>query len=299
MRYILQIYQVGPRTFFGRSLVEKVMDFLRELPEAKDDTEIDVWLQTDGGSADAAYHLGHILRGYASTLRIVVPSWAKSAGTLFCLAADELYMDRLGELGPLDAQVQHPLHEEHQVSALDIAESIEQLAQVAISVVISAGADVIKYTGITKSVTLSYMLDFASKFIGPISSKIDPHLLHAAIRVQRSSVRYAIKLMNESKICKKKPNIPSIAEHLANRYPTHSFVIDADEARDLGLNVKDMSTYDLKAEVAAFHLDNRDNDGTFIELINSSEIVKEEKPKKEEKSKGDQNEKKPKEKSTN
>jgi len=299
MRYILQIYQVGSNTFFGRGLVEKAVDLLRGIPDEKDDTEIDVWLQTNGGSADAAYHLGHILRGYASTLRIVVPSWAKSAGTLFCLSADELYMDRLGELGPLDAQVQHPLHEEHQVSALDIAESIEQLAQVAISVVISAGADVIKYTGITRSVTLSYMLDFASKFIGPISSKIDPHLLHAAIRVQRASVRYAIKLMYESKICSKKPNIPGVAELLANHYPTHSFVIDADEARNLGLNVRDMSTYDLKEEVAAFHLDNRDNDGTFLELVNSNEIAKDEKPKIDEKPGGDQHEEKPKKKSTN
>src|SRR5207247_10199928 len=57
-----------------------------------------------GAAILAAYLLARDLRRHAQTITVFVPLFAKSAATLVCLAADELVLGPLGELGPLDAQ---------------------------------------------------------------------------------------------------------------------------------------------------------------------------------------------------
>ncbi|MCL6580724.1 MAG: ATP-dependent Clp protease proteolytic subunit [Firmicutes bacterium] len=59
-------------------------------------------LDSPGGDIHAAYLLARLYRTHASKLTVVVPRFAKSAATLICLAADEIVMTRIAELGPLD-----------------------------------------------------------------------------------------------------------------------------------------------------------------------------------------------------
>ena len=63
---------------------------------------LDVIIQTPGGDADAAYLVTKVLRKHAKTLSFLIPVYAKSAGTLMCLGADELVVTEITELGPLD-----------------------------------------------------------------------------------------------------------------------------------------------------------------------------------------------------
>jgi len=67
--------------------------------------ELDVVLQTGGGDIDAAFNILKILKKSTKKLNIIVPLFAKSAGTLMCLGADKLLMTDLSELGPLDTQI--------------------------------------------------------------------------------------------------------------------------------------------------------------------------------------------------
>ena len=76
-----------------------------EIESPKECTEIDVWLDSPGGKANAAYKIALLLRSRAAKLRVVVSDYAKSAATLLVLAADEIYMAGAAELGPLDAQI--------------------------------------------------------------------------------------------------------------------------------------------------------------------------------------------------
>lgn len=62
-------------------------------------------LATAGGTPTAARQLAVLLREHADRLSVVVPARAWSAGTLVCLAADELVLGPMAELGPIDAQV--------------------------------------------------------------------------------------------------------------------------------------------------------------------------------------------------
>ena len=54
--------------------------------------------------SEAAYLVARELRRRFAQLTAYVPFEAKSAATLLCLAADELVLGDLGELGPLDQQ---------------------------------------------------------------------------------------------------------------------------------------------------------------------------------------------------
>jgi hypothetical protein len=70
------------------------------------DGRVDLVLNTDGGRVHAARHLAEILREHTRELCVLVPRRARSAGTLLCLAADELILGPVAELGPLDAIIQ-------------------------------------------------------------------------------------------------------------------------------------------------------------------------------------------------
>ena len=77
------------------------VDLLHNVPPSK---EVDLLLHTTGGSIDAAEKLIRMVRAKVdpATLRIVVPEFAKSAGTVMVLGADSVVMSDMSELGPID-----------------------------------------------------------------------------------------------------------------------------------------------------------------------------------------------------
>jgi len=68
-------------------------------------TDIDVILETPGGVAESVEDMVHSLRARFSKLGIIIPGSAKSAGTIFTMAGDEILMSPNSSLGPIDAQV--------------------------------------------------------------------------------------------------------------------------------------------------------------------------------------------------
>ena len=79
------------------------VDLLHRVPTNRD---VDLLLHTSGGSIDAAEKLMGMMRRHvdSSRLRIIVPDFAKSAGTLMVLGADSVVMSDMSELGPIDPQ---------------------------------------------------------------------------------------------------------------------------------------------------------------------------------------------------
>ena len=68
----------------------------------KGDEEIDLFLQTLGGSIDATEKIIKLLKNRFKNYRVIVPNWAKSGGTLITLAAEKIIMGAMSELGPID-----------------------------------------------------------------------------------------------------------------------------------------------------------------------------------------------------
>ena len=85
---------------------DDIMPFVDLLHNVQPNHDVDLLLHTKGGSVDAAEKLMGMLRSLVGTakLRIIVPDFAKSAGTLMVLGADSVVMSDMSELGPIDPQ---------------------------------------------------------------------------------------------------------------------------------------------------------------------------------------------------
>lgn len=247
-RYVILVHQItsGPLGIIGYDLFRELRDLLdSEIPSPRDETEIDLWLESPGGDAHAAYKIALLLRSRARKLRVVIPDYAKSAATLLSLAADEIYMAEAAELGPLDAQIGYE-KEGMTISALDVARSLEDLAQQAMSISLAGGAAVLDTTRLSRAESLSAMVDFATKLMAPVISKLDPTMIHWSSSLLNVSVGYAERLlaMREGGPGKVSAKLQRLPQALVELYPTHGFVISRDEARSLGLPVVDLEHYE-------------------------------------------------------
>ncbi len=69
---------------------------------------IDVVLETPGGSAESVEDIVRLIRDKYDHVGIIIPGSAKSAGTIFAMAGDEILMGSASSLGPIDAQIISP-----------------------------------------------------------------------------------------------------------------------------------------------------------------------------------------------
>lgn len=63
-------------------------------------------IQTPGGSTDATEKIISILQRVLDDYRVIVPSWAKSAGTVIACSSKSIVLGLNSELGPIDPQWQ-------------------------------------------------------------------------------------------------------------------------------------------------------------------------------------------------
>jgi hypothetical protein len=81
---------------------QMVYEHLRRLGRVR---RLDLVLATHGGSATAARRLALLLHDYTDHLTVLIAHRAWSAGTLLAMAAHELVLGPLAELGPLDPRI--------------------------------------------------------------------------------------------------------------------------------------------------------------------------------------------------
>jgi hypothetical protein len=99
-----------------------IHDLLRDTISKK----LDIYLETPGGSGEAAEEIVRCLRSKFEEVSFVISGEAKSAGTILALSGDEIFMTETGSLGPIDAQVKIG---RSQISAFDYLEWTEQKRQ--------------------------------------------------------------------------------------------------------------------------------------------------------------------------
>ena len=99
-------YVAGSNTFITRDDVLPFHDLLRNIDK---DTNVDLLLHTTGGLIDPAEKIVNMIRDRVGegVFRIIVPDYAKSAGTLMVLGADSVVMSDSSELGPIDPQFRY------------------------------------------------------------------------------------------------------------------------------------------------------------------------------------------------
>ncbi len=182
-------------------------------------------LVTLGGSADAAYKLASTLRKLYGKITVFVPHMCKSAGTLVCLAADELVMSVDGELGPLDVQVvQDDRTKMH--SGLDQSTSFSALIYHTRDAFSHYFRYCVTKLGLSKKSASEIASDLAGMTMAPIYSQIDPRVVGEIIRAMEVSYRYGnlLRTINVQ---------PWTIKTLVDAFPSHGFVIDSKTASGL------------------------------------------------------------------
>ncbi|CAM1374345.1 Protein of unknown function [Tenacibaculum litopenaei] len=91
----------------ANGLVKPFRDIIENLKA--DETENDslsIILNTPGGSVEVVEQLVNIVRHHYSEVNFIVPDAAYSAGTIFCMSGNNIFMDYSSSLGPIDPQVE-------------------------------------------------------------------------------------------------------------------------------------------------------------------------------------------------
>lgn len=186
-------------------------------------------LTTNGGDPDAGYRLVRFINHYYSKFVLYVFGSCKSTGTLIALGANEIIMSDFGEFGPLDIQLTRD-DELSSTSGLNYFKSLDSLNQQIFQSFEQSFMNLKKGSGNT--ITTRTAGEIASKLaiglISPISAQIEPIKLGEVTRAMDIADAYGSRITENHDLIIK----------LITEYPSHSFVIDYKEAKELFSNVR-------------------------------------------------------------
>lgn len=193
--------------------------FVDLLHNVKKGDNLDLMLHTGGGDIDAAEKLISIVRTRVGTgqLRVIVPDFAKSAGTLMALGADEIVMSDMSELGPIDPQI--ALNDGH---GNRIAHSVQS------------------YLDAYDAHSAALQADPGNVAAGIMLGKLDPATLKVFEAVRDRARRFAENQLKRGMFRAGIGNYTKIAADLIDtkRWLTHGQMIGCQDAIDIGLTVR-------------------------------------------------------------
>ncbi len=95
--------------YYGEIYSSLEKEFRNLIEQLKKDSNIrkrlTIILNTPGGSAETVEKLVNVIRFHYEEIYFIVPDYAMSAGTIFCMAGDKIFMDYTSSLGPIDPQI--------------------------------------------------------------------------------------------------------------------------------------------------------------------------------------------------
>jgi len=196
-----------------------------------------LFISTFGGDPNAAYRIGRSLKiNYASgKIVAIVAGYCKSAGSLLALCANEIAFGCMGELGPLDTQIDKPNEILSAESGLDLFQALEQVRDSSFESFEQQMLSIIRHSN--GAITTKVAAEIASKLtvgiFNPISAQIDPLRLGVVKRAIEIGLAYGNRLASD--------NVkPGTVKKLVHDYPAHGFVIDKTEAKGLFNNVRSL-----------------------------------------------------------
>jgi hypothetical protein len=109
------------------SLEKKFCDFIEALKADGSGRErLAIVINSPGGSAETVEKLVDIIRYHYNEVYFIIPDEAMSAGTIFALSGDKIFMDYTSSLGPIDPQVYNG---KEWVPALGYLDQVDKMIQ--------------------------------------------------------------------------------------------------------------------------------------------------------------------------
>jgi len=200
---------------------KRIMNYIYDTQE--NDTNLCFILCTFGGDADSAYLIARKLERLYPNFCILINGYCKSAGTLLALGANKLIVTPEAEFGPLDVQMFRPDEFMKRSSGLTITQATEWINEQAFDAFEDIFLKLRQRSG--GNITTKTAGDIASDIIGSlyskITDKIDPTVIGEMKRAIDVTVQYGKRL-----------GVPDdLIHHMVKGYPSHSFVVDFDEAQ--------------------------------------------------------------------
>jgi ClpP class serine protease len=109
-RVITMIHRQERRSLLGFPVsryinLEDAQTIIAAIKETPTDRPIDLIVHTPGGLVLAAMQIARAIEAHPAKVRVIVPVYAMSGGTLIALAAAEILMGEFSVLGPIDPQL--------------------------------------------------------------------------------------------------------------------------------------------------------------------------------------------------
>ena len=200
-------------------------------------------LGTRGGDAGVAYRIGRAFQKLYRTeerthadkgpeFTIFIPTLCKSAGTILATSATKLVMSYLAELGPIDVQLRNPSEVGEITSGLTPIQALDTLK------LHSKSFFVDHFNQLRFDENLAFSTKMAAEIasgltvglLGPLYAQLDPIRLGQVERSLKISADYTERLTSH-------PTASNLKEdavvRLLGGYPSHGFVIDIKEAKEL------------------------------------------------------------------
>ena len=235
--------------------------------------DVDIVIQSGGGNIHTAYQIAELLRLHAKQVFACVPRYAKSAATLLCLGADEIVMDRLAQLGPLDTQVFDDAKGKAEFpSALNPFKALEQLQAFSLAALNASVKMLVERSGLSLNECVKHAIEFAVGTTSPLFSQLDPEKLGEYSRALAIGSEYGDRLLRRSGWEDPRQRL-EVLNNLVHGYPSHDYIIDYRELQELGLNVKLFAPEEGDAAYKAMtcSLLEAGENGAFVRLVNPTE----------------------------
>lgn len=187
-------------------------------------------LNTYGGDPNAGYRIARAAIHHfgVKNFRILIPGYCKSAGTLICIGATSLAMANRSELGPLDVQLRKQDELFQQSSGLDILRGVTHLREEALTTFRSYLLNINGGSGLSTKVALEISSTLVIGLYQPLFEQVDPVKLGEMSAALQIAKHYGERLHEKSDSL-----VTGALSKLIMEYPTHGFVIDRSEARQL------------------------------------------------------------------
>lgn len=178
--------------------------------------KIYLFIKSDGGNGRASLRIINLLREHTKKLVVLVPGECASAATFMALGADEIQMGPLAFLSAVDTSLTHDL------SPVDKDNNLVSVSQDELTRVLK-------------------LWNEANKSENPYSSlypHIHPLVFGALDRASSLSIKLCTDILSYHMANKEKA--AEISKKLNSDYPSHSYPILKKEAKEMGLNIKEL-----------------------------------------------------------
>jgi len=222
----LIIYAVKQRGSFNvpNSIDNSDVTGFADLIDGISGEELDVFIDSPGGEAEATERIVNLLRQNFKTVRFFVPHSAYSAATMLALSGDEIYMDDRSTLGPIDPQlvVTTPNGATSLVPTQDIIDAFDDVRKI----VKREGPDVLPA-------------------FYPMLEKYDLHIFQICKKAQKLSETMVRKWLQQYMFKddqKRSQKANKITKRFSDRKKnlSHSRTISFEDAKNIGLRIRDL-----------------------------------------------------------